>query len=122
MTPAGLFLPGKRNLPGLLRQKARAGGSMASYWFTKKVKRTQNDFRLSWVPALLSEVRKMRRIYALLALVLLAALPAAASPAPTQSFAVAPSLLSLGASSGTLSVSLLGTDVGLTFENVSGLN
>ena len=62
----------------------------------------------------------MRRIYALLALVFLAALPAVA--APTQPLAIAPSLLSLGSSSGTLSVSLLGTDVSLTFENVSGLN
>lgn len=62
----------------------------------------------------------MRRIYALLALVFAAALPAAA--APSGGLAVAPSLLSLGSSSGTLSVSLLGTDVSLTFEDVTNLN
>jgi hypothetical protein len=61
----------------------------------------------------------MRRIFAFLAIVLCAALPAAA--APSHSIAIAPSLLGLGSGS-TLTVSLLGTEVSLGFEDVSGLN
>ncbi len=60
----------------------------------------------------------MKRIFALPLLVLLTALPAAAA---TPRIAVAPSLLSLGPTTG-LSISLLGTDVSLSFENVTGLN
>ena len=60
----------------------------------------------------------MRRIFTFLVLFLSAALPAAAAPP----LGVAPSLLSLGGSTGSLSISLLGTDVSLSFEDVSGLN
>jgi uncharacterized protein DUF6689 len=61
---------------------------------------------------------RMKRIFAFLAIALAAALPAAAAPGP--GIAVAP-LLGLG-SGNSLSVSLLGTDVTLSFEDVSGLN
>jgi hypothetical protein len=61
----------------------------------------------------------MRRIFAFLAIALWAALPAAA--APSHTIAIAPSLLGLGSGS-TLTVSLLGTEVSLGFEDVSNLN
>lgn len=61
---------------------------------------------------------KMKRIFGFLAIALAAALPAAAAPGP--GIAVAP-LLGLG-SGNSISVSLLGTDVTLSFEDVSGLN
>lgn len=61
---------------------------------------------------------RMRRILAILAVLLAAALPAGA--APIHSIATAPSLLGLG--SGNLSISLLGTDVSVSFEDVSNLN
>lgn len=59
----------------------------------------------------------MRRTCVFLLLVLLAALPAAA--ATPRSIAAAPSLF--GSTNG-ISISLLGTDVSLSFENASGLN
>lgn len=58
----------------------------------------------------------MRRILAFLAIVLAAALPAAAAPVQSLSSP----LLGLGGNS--ISVSLLGTDVRLSFEEVTGLN
>jgi hypothetical protein len=61
----------------------------------------------------------MKRVIAFLAIFLAAALPAAATP--PRGLAVAPSLLGLG-STNSLSISLLGTDVTLSFEDVTGLN
>lgn len=60
----------------------------------------------------------MRRILGSLAIALMAAMPAAAAP-PQSNIAVAP-LLGLGSNS--ISISLLGTNVSLSFENVTGLN
>ena len=64
-------------------------------------------------------MRKM--MLALPVIVLSATLPAAATTAAPP-LNVSPSLLGLGGSSSSLSISLLGTDVKLSFENVSGLN